>query len=244
MVRKLGQLLLSAVALFSLTTTTTLAQTVMTHHVREVTRNGRAQALGRLPSEQPLQLDLVLPLRDPAGLKSFLADVYDPTSFSYHRFLTPTEFTERFGPTQKDYDAVLAWAKASGLEVVGGTRDGMEIQVKAPVSTVEKAFHIAMFRYQSPTESREFFGPDREPTTTLPFQLWHVSGLDNFSNPHPLYVKKSDYARAHGIPEEKVVTHATTGSGPSASFLGSDMRAAYYGTGSLTGAGQNLGLFE
>jgi kumamolisin len=37
--------------------------------------------------------------------------------------------------------------------------------------------------------------------------------------------------------------NATTGSGPSASFLGSDMRAAYYG-GSLTGSGQSLGLLE
>src|ERR1035437_4440115 len=38
--------------------------------------------------------------------------------------------------------------------------------------------------------------------------------------------------------------NATTGSGPSASFLGSDMRAAYYGGTALTGAGQNLGLLE
>lgn len=42
----------------------------------------------------------------------------------------------------------------------------------------------------------------------------------------------------------RVVSHATTGSGPSASFLGSDMRAAYYGGTALTGAGQNLGLLE
>jgi subtilase family serine protease len=59
-----------------------------------------------------------------------------------------------------------------------------------------------------------------------------------------MYVKKSDYARAHGIDPDKVVSHATTGSGPSASFLGSDMRAAYYGGTALTGAGQNLGLLE
>jgi len=59
-----------------------------------------------------------------------------------------------------------------------------------------------------------------------------------------MFVKKSDYAAAHGIDVEKVVSHATTGSGPSASFLGSDMRAAYYGGTALTGAGQNLGLFE
>ena len=41
----------------------------------------------------------------------------------------------------------------------------------------------------------------------------------------------------------EVKSNATTGSGPGASFLGSDMRAAYYG-GSLTGAGQSLGLLE
>jgi kumamolisin len=75
-------------------------------------------------------------------------------------------------------------------------------------------------------------------------QLWSVSGLDNYSIPHPLVQKRSDYAAAHGISPEAVVTHATTGSGPSASFLGSDMRAAYYGGTALTGAGQNLGLLE
>ena len=191
-----------------------------------------------------MQLDLVLPLRDPAGLKSFLNDVYDPTSFSYRRLLTVAEFTERFGPTQADYDAVVSFAKSNGFEVVGRTRDGMEVQIKGPVSAVEKAFHVTLNTYRHPGEERTYYGPDREPTTSLRFPLWHVSGLDNFSQPHPLFVKKSDYAKAHGIPEDKVVTHATTGSGPSASFLGSDMRAAYYGGTALTGAGQNLGLFE
>src|SRR5579863_361256 len=100
-----------------------------------------------------------------------------------------------------------------------------------------------MLNYQHPTESRVFFSPDREPTTALAFPLWHISGLDNFSIPHPLVVSRSDYAQANGINPNNVVSHATTGSGPSASFLGSDMRAAYYG-GTLTGAGQNLGLWE
>jgi len=244
MVRRLGQLLLAAAAIISLGTISSQAQTFLTRHVREAARSGNAQALGRLPADKTMQLDVVLPLRDPAGLKSFLGDVYDPTSFSYHRFLTVSEFTERFGPTQADYDAVASFARANGFEVVGGSRDGMEVQIKGPVSAVEKAFHVTMLNYQHPTEDRTFYGPDREPSTSLLFPLWHVSGLDNYSIPHPMFVKKSDYARAHGIPEAEVVKHATTGSGPSASFLGSDMRAAYYGGTALTGAGQNLGLFE
>jgi kumamolisin len=98
--------------------------------------------------------------------------------------------------------------------------------------------------YQDLTESRTFFAIDREPTVDLPFQLWHITGLDNDSKPHPLYVKKSDYAKAHGLDPDKVVSHATTGSGPSSSFLGSDMRAAYYEGTALTGTGQTIGLFE
>jgi kumamolisin len=191
-----------------------------------------------------MQLDIVLTLSDLAGLESFLKDLYDPSSPSYRRFVTPQQFTAKFGPSQADYDAVVAYVKANGLTVVGGSRDGMDVQVKGSVSAVESAFHVAMRTYQHPTENRIFYAPDTEPTTDLPFSLWHVSGLDNYSIPHPMLMKKSDYAAAHGIDAKDVVSHATTGSGPSASFLGSDMRAAYYGGTALTGSGQNLGLFE
>ena len=220
------------------------AQTMSTRHVRDAVRTGEAQRVGMLPSNQIMNLDIVLPLRDPAGLKRFLGALYNPASPSYRHFLSVREFTARFGPSQQDYDAVVRFAKDHGFTVTGGSRDGMEVQVKGPVSAVESAFRVAMRTYQHPTENRVFYSPDQEPTTDLSFPLWHVSGLDNYSIPHPLFVKKSDYAKAHNISEEDVVTHATTGSGPQASFLGSDMRAAYYGGTSLTGSGQNLGLFE
>jgi len=220
------------------------AQNVMTRHVREAVRSGGAAEMGRLPSQQTMSLDLVLPLRDAAGLKSFLADVYNPKSQNYRHFLTPAEFTARFGPTEAQYEAVTRFATSHGLAVTGGSRDGMEVQVKGSVAAVETAFHVNMRTYQHPTENRTFFAPDREPTPDLSFSLWHISGMDDYSKPHPLYVKRSDAAAARGIEPEAVVKHATTGSGPSASFLGSDMRAAYYGSGSLTGAGQSVALFE
>jgi subtilase family serine protease len=244
MIRRIGLSLLTIAVGVSLASLDGLAQTVLTHHVREATLSGQAQTVGRLPANQVMQLDVVLPLRDPAALEKFLNEIYNPASSSYRHFLTVAEFTEQFGPTQEDYDAVVKFVKANGFTVVGGSRDGMEVQIKGPVSAVESAFHVSMHTYQHPTENRIFYGPDREPTTSLPFALWHVSGLDSYSIPHAMYVKKSDYATAHGIAPDAVVKHATTGSGPSASFLGSDMRAAYYGGTALTGAGQNLGLLE
>jgi subtilase family serine protease len=233
-------LLLSAASLVSITVAQG-SEALLTRHVRDV-QAGEAKVVGNLPATQTLQLDVVLRLRDAAGLEAFLAQLYATPAHLRH-YLTPAEFTERFGPTEEDYDAVVQFVQSHGLAVVGGSRDGMDVQVRGPVYAVEAAFHVSLLTYQHPTEERVFYAPDREPTVDLPFALWHVSGLDNYSIPHPLYVSRSAYAKAHGVDPRSLVSHATTGSGPSASFLGSDMRAAYYG-GTLTGAGQNLGLLE
>jgi subtilase family serine protease len=244
MIPRMSIVLLGLVALFTVATMNARAQSVSTRHVREAIHTPEAQSTGHMASDQVMHLNIVLKLRDQAGLDAFLKDLYDPTSPNYRHFLTVPEFTERFGPTQADYDAVVRFARANGFTVTGGSRDGMDVQIAGPISAVESAFHTTINTYQHPTENRTFYAPSREPTPDLPFSLWHISGLDNFSIPHPLYVKKSDYAIAHGISADAVVSHATTGSGPSASFLGSDMRAAYYGGTALTGAGQNLGLLE
>ncbi|MGA9474389.1 MAG: hypothetical protein WBV36_18120, partial [Terriglobales bacterium] len=122
------------------------------------------------------------------------------------------------------------------FKVIGGSRDAMDIQLRGTVAQVEKAFHVQMGIYQHPTENRTFFAPDREPSVDLPFQLWHVTGLDNYSLPRPLVVRTQGDGKQGPL--------ATTGSCPGASFCGSDMRAAYYGGSALTGAGQNIGLLE
>ncbi len=219
-------------------------QSLMTRHTRQATVSGQAQLLEHMPSEQVLQLDVVLPLSDAAALDDYLARLYDPESSSYRQFLTPQEFTALYGPSKQDYDATVRYLETHGFAVIGGSRDGMDVQVKGTIAQIESAFHVQMMHYQHPSENRTFFAPDREPSTDLPFALWHVSGLDNFSIPKPRLVSRNEYAKAHNIAPENVVNHANTGSGPSASFLGSDMRAAYYGTTTLTGSGQNLGLWE
>jgi subtilase family serine protease len=218
----------------------------LTHHLREAVANGQAQALGRLPATQSMQFDIVLPLRDRPGLQSFLSELYDPAGPHPRHFLTPEEFTQRFGPSQEDWDALVAFAKASGFEIVSGSRDAMDLRLIGSVGSIERAFHVTMSVYQHPEENRTFLAPDREPTADLPFQLWHISGLDNYSIPQPALVNKYDYAEAHGLNAEDVSPAANTGSGPSQSFLGSDMRAAYCGSACalFTGTNQTIALFE
>ena len=239
MIRRFGPSLLKNFALVLLVNIVCQAQSVtpMTRHMREAVRNGQARSVGHLPSMQTMRLVLVLPLRNEAELDNFLQEIYDPSSSSYRQFLTVEEFTTRFGPTQEDYDAVIHFAEANGLSVVGTSRNRLNLDVTGSVENIERALRVTMGVYQHPTENRTFYAPDREPTPYLSVQLWHIAGLDNYSIPHPNFVHKASSNLS-------VKPNASTGSGPSASFLGSDMRAAYYGGTALTGSGQSLGLLE
>ncbi|MGA7687298.1 MAG: protease pro-enzyme activation domain-containing protein [Terriglobales bacterium] len=235
MSRKPGLTTILAIVFLASTLGWSESQPLSTRHVRDVVVNGQVQMVGQLPANQSMRLVLVLPLRNQEGLDNFLQELYDPASPSYRQFLTVEEFTARFGPSQKDYNAVIRFAKQNGFKVVGTSRNRLNIDVTGSVASIEQAFHVTMGVYQHPTENRTFYAPDREPTVDLPFQLWHISGLDNYSIPKPTFRRSTG---------DEVRSNATTGSGPSAAFLGSDMRAAYYEGTSLTGSGQSLGLLE
>ncbi len=132
-----------------------------------------------------LNLTIGLPLRDREGLTNLLRQLYDPASTNYHRFLTPAQFAERFGPTEQDYQAVVSFAQSHGLAVTGKHDNRTLVSVRGTVAEVERAFHVTMNEYQHPKESRTFYAPDVQPSLDLAVPVLIVSGLDNYIIPHP-----------------------------------------------------------
>jgi kumamolisin len=209
-------------------------QSLLTPNVPEVVLNGQAPFVAKLPATQIIRFDIVLPVRDEAQLDNFVEEVYNPSSPNYQQFLTVDQFTETFGPSQQDWNALVSYATASGFHVTSGSRDAMDLRLTGSVADVETAFHININLYHDPVANRDFYSPDRQPTVDLPFQLKHISGLDNYWVP----------LRALTHLPQGAPSPATTGSCPGPSFCGSDMRAGYYEGTSLTGKGQNIGLLE
>jgi subtilase family serine protease len=207
----------------------------LTSHVPPQVANGQAPVLGELPREQSVSFAVSLPLRNQAGLDDLLQQLYDPRNPNYRHYLSVDEFTERFGPTRDDHDAVVRFAVANGLAVTETRANRLVLDMEGTVSAIETAFHLTMNVYGHPAENRTFYAPDREPTLDLDVPVLHISGLDNFTLPHSKRIMSSQ------VPG---IAKAGTGSGPKGDFVGSDMRAAYYGSGALTGAGQSVGLFE
>ena len=193
------------------------------------------QAGGRLPAANTLNLAIGLPLRNQEALTNLLQDIYDPSSPNYRHFLSPAEFTAQFGPSVEDYQKVVDFAKTNGLTVTRTHGNRMLVDVSGNVSDIEKTFHVQLRTYQHPTEKRQFFAPDTEPSVSANVPVLHVSGLDN-------------YALPRSGARQKPASHATPaiglGSGFFGGYMGSDFRNAYVPGTALTGAGQTVGLLQ
>jgi uncharacterized repeat protein (TIGR01451 family) len=189
---------------------------------------------GDLDPSKPMKILIGLPLRNGATLTNLLHDLYDPAGPSFHHYLTPAQFTEKFGPTTEDYQAVIAFAQSNGLTVGETFGNRTLLQVHGTAGDIERVFHARLRVYQHPTEERTFFAPESEPSVDLSVPLLALTGLDDFIIPHPQNLRA---ARRDPI-------RPLAGSAPDGNYWGNDFRAAYVPGTSLTGAGQKVGLVE
>jgi hypothetical protein len=188
------------------------------------------QPIGRLPATNHLHLAIGLPLHNRKALTNLLQQMYEPKSPQFRHYLTPDQFTEKFGPAKQDYAAVINFAKANGFTVRQSHSNRMLLDVDGSVADVESAFHVTMRVYQHPTEARTFYAPDAEPSVEADIPILDISGLNNYATLRP-----SGGSITNGY-----------GSYPSgySLYIGNDYRAAYVPGVTLTGSGQIIGLFE
>ena len=191
------------------------------------------QPQGLLSATKDLNLAIGLPLRNREALTNLLREIYDPASPNFHHYLTPEEFTARFGPTEQDYQKVIDFAKANGLSVVNSHPNRMVLEVIGKSADIGKAFQVTLRTYRHPSENRDFFAPDAEPTVDAALPIQNVSGLNNYLLPRPAFHKMS----ASGA-------QPANGSGPGGGYMGSDFRNAYVPGSTLNGAGQIVGLLQ
>jgi hypothetical protein len=210
----------------------TANQKVLPDHVPAAIR--RLTPAGQLPAEQRLHLAIGLPLRQASWLTNFLQQLYDPKSTNYHRYLTASQFTERFGPPAEDYQKVIDYMTANGLTVASTHDSRLVLDVRGKAADIERVFQVKLRTYQHPTEARIFYAPDGVPSVDGRVPMVDVAGLSDYASLHSASLRS---AGAGG-------GCAGTGSGPNGNYLGYDFRSAYAPGVSLDGTGQIIGLFE
>jgi subtilase family serine protease len=206
-------------------------QTLLNHVPHAVSAS---RPLGPVAATTTLNLAIGLPLRNREELDSLVEQISDPESANYRQYLSAAEFAERFGPTQADYDQLIAFVQKNRLTVSGTHANRMILDVAGTVGAINQALHISLTMWDHSTRGR-FFAPDRNPSMEVDVQVLDISGLDNFLVPKPMDLKLMPLTSALPF---------VTGSGPSGLFAGKDFRAAYAPGVTLTGTGQTIGLVE
>jgi subtilase family serine protease len=115
-----------------------------------------------------------------ADLDALLAAQQDPKSLSFHKWLTPEQYADRFGMAQSDLDKVTTWLQAQGFAIVEIPRSRNWVVFNGTAAQVESALHSEVHNYIA--NGNKFYANSAEPS--VPAALVGVvlgfRGLNNF----------------------------------------------------------------
>uniref|UniRef100_UPI003EBB3CD7 S53 family peptidase n=1 Tax=Actinacidiphila sp. bgisy145 TaxID=3413792 RepID=UPI003EBB3CD7 len=133
-----------------------------------------------------IELGVELAPRDPAALRTFIADVSTPGSPLYHHYLATGEFGPRFGPSAATVRQVRAALAAQGLTAGKLSADGMTLPVHTTLATAAKALHTGFTGFRTADGRR---GVVNTAAPQLPAQaapaVAGVTGLDTLAHLTP-----------------------------------------------------------
>jgi subtilase family serine protease len=124
------------------------------------------------------------------ALDQLLAQQQDRSSASYHKWLTPQQFAERFGLSQNDLNKITAWLNSEGFQIlsVGGGRNSVSFSGNA--AQVQKAFATELHRYNVQGEEHFANASPLMIPATLKGIVSSVMGVHSFL-PRPASRKRS-----------------------------------------------------
>lgn len=181
-----------------------------------------------------LQLAISLQLRNQRALKELLREQNMPSSPNYHRYVTPQQFTNHFGPTTDGVNKVVSYLRSQGIHVSSVSSNRTLIDASASAATVEHAFAITIADYT--LNGRSVYAPTSEPSvpSNLTGLILNIAGLDNVSHYRSLGSNQAVQAQRPAL-------------GPGGGYTPSELRTAYDMNSlvsSANGSGQTVAIFE
>jgi hypothetical protein len=116
-----------------------------------------------------------------ASLKALIAAQQDPSSPSYHKWLTPAQFGQQFGMSAADLAQVQAWLQQEGFTVTSVAQSSNAISFSGSVASVEKAFQTQIRNYSVHGEAHYANSTPVSLPAALGGLVNSVHGLDNFT---------------------------------------------------------------
>jgi hypothetical protein len=211
---------------------------------------------GVAPDSMPLErVHLVLKhsAAQQAALDQFLADAHNPASPNYHKWLTPTQFGQQFGPSDQDIATVESWLSAHGFNVAGVKPGKQVIEFTGSVAQLRDAFQTQIHQYQVNGHTR--YGAANNPT--VPAALAPVvGGFVSLNDFHPQTGARVLGTASYNPKTGQAAPNWTYGNSSGISFVlapqdfgveydlpNSTLNSSFSGT-NLDGTGQSIAILD
>jgi subtilase family serine protease len=217
------------------------------------------KAIGTVAATRRLSIQFWLK-PDVARARQYADAVSTPGTTLFHRYLSPSAYAARFGPTVGQVAAVESWLRGQGFSGVQADAQHDYVRATAPAATIDRALHVTLKLYRPSAAATA--GPyalyaNNRPVTLpagVAADVLGITGLDNAAAALTLKALPtgaaskaapcSQYFGQHqmsGLPKRfGTSTFSTYGCGYSADQL----RGAYGMNMVNTGKGQTVALVE
>ena len=190
---KLALPLILGLSLATPALTQTPATPLLTQPINEVNRatlHGSVHPLVRTASDRGavsnsflagrLLLLLNRPPEREAALREFLQAAHATGSASYHKWLTPQQFGEQFGPADSDVQSVVQWLQSHGFSVQRVSKSGTLIEFSGTAGQISEAFHTQIHEYAVKDETHYANANEMEIPQALAPLVRGVAPLNDF----------------------------------------------------------------
>jgi kumamolisin len=143
----------------------------------------RASLVGELSPDDEVSVLLTLRLRNEDVLNSFLEGLSDPDSPNFRRFLSPSEFVERFSPSAAVYSDLVNYFSSTNMNVI--TYDNrLALSVKGSAQRFEELLGVEFSLYKNKNVSFYSATSPKLPSRFASL-VKGVIGLDNATSIQP-----------------------------------------------------------
>lgn len=172
---------------------------------------------GAAPPNLPMDRMLLVLRRSQeqkTALQTLLDQQHDKSSANYHRWLTPDEFGQQFGPADQDIQAVTSWLQSHGFQVARVGRGRTAIEFSGTAAQVRDAFRTEIHSYLVRGAQRWANASDPQIPAALAPVVSGVAALNNFPI-RPLLHVAGAFSKSAATGEVKPIS-APSGSANSA----------------------------
>ena len=195
-----------------------------------------------------MQLLIKRPADREAALKSYIADIHQKSSANYHKWLTPDQIGQQYGPADSDVQTVTAWLQSQGFTVGKLSRAKSTIEFSGTAGQIKSAFATQIHKYvvNGQTHYANATNP-QIPTALAPV----VSGVVRMNDFRPKAQLKQQGAATYNPATHKAkpLWNYPYGSSGEAFFVAPGDFAVQYdttplATAGVTGSGQTVGIIN